>query len=133
MNQLQCLLYACRGSQHKMTENKKVMESSSQEISPKKAKNSWTKTIRFNTQEKILYDNWNIAIVKEFKRFLVKRLTAQQQLAFKLGKSKNPESERTRRLNEKMKLFKFMVRKDASKEALDRLEREITLLNSLKF
>ncbi|MFX1493201.1 MAG: hypothetical protein ACFFBZ_02860 [Promethearchaeota archaeon] len=84
-----------------------------------------TKTIRFNERdEKILYDNWNIEIVKEFKVFLKNKLTSEQKLKYLVLNSENPSETKQNLLKEKLKLIKFMMRKGASQETLDRLSRE---------
>ncbi len=84
-----------------------------------------TKTIRFNEKdEKILYDNWNIEIVREFKAFLRSKLTSQQKLEFLVLNSENPYETKQNLLREKLKLIKFLMRKGASQETLDRLSRE---------
>jgi len=84
-----------------------------------------TKTIRFNEKdEKILYDNWNIEIVREFKAFLRNKLTTLQKLEFLVLNSENPNETKQSLLREKLKLIKFLMRKGASQETLDRLSRE---------
>ena len=92
-----------------------------------------TKTIRFNEKdEKILYDNWNIEIVREFKAFLKEKLSLEQKLEGYILNSDNPKEIKQGLIKEKLKLIKFMMRKGASQETLDRLGREYFQLRKIQ-
>ena len=92
-----------------------------------------TKTIRFNEKdEKILYDNWNIEIVREFKAFLKDKLSLEQKMQSYIFNSNNPKETRKNLIKEKLKLIKFMMRKGASQETLDRLSKEYFQLRKLR-
>jgi len=92
-----------------------------------------TKTIRFNEKdEKILYDNWNIEIVREFKAFLKDKLSLEQKMRSYILNSNNPKETRKKLIKEKLKLIKFMMRKGASQETLDRLSKEYFQLRKLR-
>lgn len=92
-----------------------------------------TKTIRFNEKdEKILYDNWNIEIVREFKAFLKEKLSLKQKMQSYILNSNNPKETRKKLIKEKLKLIKFMMRKGASQETLDRLSKEYFQLIKLR-
>ncbi|MFX0031889.1 MAG: hypothetical protein ACFE8E_07610 [Candidatus Hodarchaeota archaeon] len=92
-----------------------------------------TKTIRFNEKdEKILYDNWNIEIVREFKAFLKDKLSLEQKMQSYVLNSNNPKETRKKLIKEKLKLIKFMMRKGASQETLDRLSKEYFQLRKLR-
>lgn len=91
-----------------------------------------TKTIRFNEKdEKILYDNWNIEIVREFKAFLKEKLSLEQKLEAYILNSDNPKETKQDLIKEKLKLIKFMMRKGASQETLDRLSQEYFQLRKI--
>ena len=97
---------------------------------PKKV--SLTKTIRFSESESDLWEFWNKDSIKEIKKILREKLTYKQNLQNIIKQAEDPRSERLKLLKERRDLIKYMLKREASQETLDRLSREYFELQSIQ-
>ncbi len=94
------------------------------EIPPKKPTPTKTKTIRFSGEDLILWEAWNKDFVKKIKKFLREQISQTQILKHEISNADNPELKKKDLLKDKRDLIKFMMKKGAKQETLDRLSRE---------
>lgn len=89
------------------------------------------KTIRFNEKERIIYENWDYRMVREFKRFMINKLSNIQKIEYQIGTSDNPPQAKKRMIRDKINLIKFMIKKGASQERIEKLNQELVQLRSI--
>ena len=92
---------------------------------PKSRKVSYTKTIRFNEKEKVLFDSWDKDVVKLIKEFLWKKLSWVEAMKGRIRTAEDPRLEKKIILEERMRIIKQSIpRKDVSQEEIDTLSSE---------
>ena len=96
---------------------------------PKKV--SLTKTIRFSESEADLWEFWNKDSIQEIKKILREKLTYKQNLRGIIKQAEDPHTEKLKLLKEKRELIKYMLKKEASQETLDRLSKEYFELQAI--
>ncbi|MFO8017517.1 MAG: hypothetical protein R6U96_02680 [Promethearchaeia archaeon] len=86
------------------------------------------KTIRFNEEERIIYECWDFRMVRKFKKFMKQQLKWKQKIRFQIENSNKPEKELNKLIKEKLELLRFLMKQNAKNKTIKKVSKKIKYL-----